>query len=347
MILDLPISGIDAAAMDFTANGGGESADGAFKGKPMIFAGNSNKTLAEDIAAKLGLPLGNSTSTLFPDGENYVRINETVRGADCFIVQSTNSPVNDNLMELLIMIDTMRRASARQITAVIPYLSYTRQDRKNKPREPITAKLVANMLEAAGVDRVLTMDLHTSQIQGFFDIPVDNLVGAAILQTYYKQKFVNDMEDTVVVSPDVGGIRRARSFAGSLNIDLAIVDKRRPEAGVAEAMNIIGDIVGKRVILVDDMVSTGGTLIKDAEALVKYGATEVYACCTHGVFARDAIARIQDSPIKEVAVLDTVFLPQEKRIPKVKLLTSAHVFSEAIYRIHMDLPLSPLYDKYM
>jgi len=241
----------------------------------------------------------------------------------------------------------MRRASARRITAVIPYFAYARQDRKTIPREPITAKLVANMITSAGADRVLTMDLHSSQIQGFFDIPMDNLMGAPILQIYYRKKFADSMDETIVVSPDVGGIRRARAFAKALGTDLAIVDKRRPRAAETEVMNIIGDIKGKRVILADDMVSTGGTLCNDAESLIEKGATEIYACCSHAVLAGNAPQRIQDSVIKELVVLDTVFQPMEKRIPKILTLSCSRIFSEAIYRLHTDEPLSVLYNRYM
>jgi len=316
-------------------------------GVPMVFTCSSNKDLAERIAVDLDLKVGRSYTTIFPDGELYVRFDESVRGCDCYIIQSTSPPVNDNLMELLIMIDTMRRASAKRITAVIPYMSYSRQDRKTLPREPITAKLVANMISAAGADRVLTMDLHTAQIQGFFDIPVDNLMGAPVLQYYFRNKFKDSMEDTIVVSPDIGGIRRARAFAKVLGTELAVVDKRRPKAGETVVMNIIGDIKGKRVILVDDMISTGGTICNNAEALLERGATEVYACCTHAILAGNAPQRFQDSVIKELVVLDTVFLPMEKRIPKIVVLPSSRIFSEAIYRLHTDEPLSVLYQRYM
>ncbi|MCL2702058.1 MAG: ribose-phosphate pyrophosphokinase [Defluviitaleaceae bacterium] len=320
----------------------------SINGAPMIFSCNSNKDLAERIASEVGLKLGKSLTTEFKDGEIYTRIDESVRGRDCFIVQSTSPPVNNNLMELLIMIDTMRRASARHITAVVPYFAYARQDRKARPREPITAKLVANMIVAAGANRVLTMDLHNSQIQGFFDIPMDNLMGTPILQQYYRDKFEGNMEDIVVVSPDVGGIRRARAFARSLDTPLAIVDKRRPKSGDdTVVMNIIGDIEGKRVILVDDMVSTGGTLCNDVDAILEKGAAEIYTCCTHAILASNATQRIQDSPIKELVVLDTVFVPMEKRIPKLKILSASKIFSEAIYRIHTDTPLSVLYNRYM
>ncbi|MCH5138839.1 ribose-phosphate pyrophosphokinase, partial [Clostridiaceae bacterium UIB06] len=250
-----------------------------------IFAGNSHPDLAKDIASILGLSVGESKVCTFSDGEISVNIGETVRGADVFVVQSTNNPVNDNLMELLIMIDAFKRASAGRITAVIPYYGYARQDRKAKARDPITAKLVADILTAAGADRVLTMDLHAAQIQGYFNIPLDHLLGAPILAKYFVQKGFADREDVVVVSPDLGSVTRARKFADKLHAPIAIIDKRRPKANVSEIMNIIGDIQGKTVILVDDMIDTAGTITNGANALVKMGAKEVYACCTHAVLS--------------------------------------------------------------
>ncbi len=259
-----------------------------------IFSGNSNSDLAKEIADRLGLPLGDSDVKTFSDGEISVNINETVRGVDVFVVQSTNAPVNDHLMEMLIMIDAFKRASAGRITAVIPYYGYARQDRKAKARDPITAKLVADILTAAGADRVLTMDLHAPQIQGYFDIPLDHLLGAPILSKYFVQKGFLDRDDIVVVSPDLGSVTRARKFADKLQAPIAIIDKRRPKANVSEVMNIIGDIEGKVCILIDDMIDTAGTITNGAEALVKIGAKEVYACCTHAVLSGPAIDRLEE-----------------------------------------------------
>ena len=321
--------------------------EGDERDAPMLFACNANRDLAERIAAALGLRLGKGYAKAFSDGEICTYIDETVRGRDCYIIQSMSPPVNDHLMELLIMTDAMRRASAKHITAVVPYFAYARQDRKDRARAPISAKLVANLVAAAGVDRILTMDLHCQQMQGFFDIPADHLIGAPILEEYYREKFKGEEDQTIIISPDVGRISRARAFAAGLGMGLAIVDKRRPEPGQAEVMNIIGDIKGKRVILADDLVATGGTLINDADALMQQGATEVYACCTHAILSGSATQRIQDSPIKELAVLDTTFLPLEKRIPKIKVLSVCETFSEAIYRMHTGQPLSVLFDRYL
>lgn len=307
-----------------------------------IFAGNSNKELAQEIAEKIGLPIGSANVGMFSDGESAINIEEVVRGSDVFIIQSTSTPVNDNLVELLIMIDALKRASAGRITAVMPYFGYARQDRKAKARDPISAKLVANLLTVAGADRVLTMDLHAPQLQGFFDIPVDHLVGVPILAQYFKEKFEDD-NDLVVVSPDVGSVTRSRKFAQRLDCPLAIIDKRRPKANVCEVMNIIGDIQGKRVILVDDMIDTGGTIINAANALVKRGAKEVYACCTHAVFSGPAIERIKNSDIKEMVVLNTIELPEEKKLDKIKVLSVASVFAEAIERIYGDISISTLF----
>ncbi len=266
-----------------------------------IFTGNSNRPLAEAICKEIGtLELGNAEVGAFSDGENFVSIYETVRGSDVFVVQSTSSPVNDNLMEMLIMIDALRRASAGRITAVMPYFGYARQDRKTKPRDPISAKLVANLITRAGADRLLTMDLHASQIQGFFDIPVDNLLGGSIFTEYFQERFA-DEPDVMVVSPDVGSVARARSFALRLGVPHAIVDKRRQKANTSEVMNIIGQVEGKKVILFDDMVDTAGSLCGAAQALVELGgATEVYACASHGVLSGTAVDRINESVIKEV-----------------------------------------------
>lgn len=310
-----------------------------------IFSGTSNRPLAEAICKELGTELGNAEVGAFSDGENFVSIYETVRGSDVFVVQSTCSPVNDNLMELLIMIDSCKRASAGRITAVIPYFGYARQDRKSKARDPISAKLVANLITAAGADRVLTMDLHAAQIQGFFDIPVDNMLGSSVLIPYIAGKFGVGTDDTVIVSPDLGSVTRARKFTEKLDMPLAIIDKRRPKANVSEVMNIIGNVEGKKCILVDDLIDTAGTLVHAADALVeKGGATEVYACATHGVLSGPAIERIANSPIKELAILDTIPLPSEKKLDKIKLLSVAPVLTEAIARIYEETSVSTLFD---
>ncbi len=310
-----------------------------------IFSGNSNKPLAEAICRKLGTNLGNAEVGRFSDGESFASIYETVRGSDVFLVQSTSGPVNDHLMELLIMIDAMKRASAGRITAVIPYFGYARQDRKAKPRDPISAKLVANMLTTAGADRVLTMDLHAAQIQGFFDIPVDNLLGNPIFVEYYMEKFGIDHDDLTVVSPDVGSVSRARAFAQKLGMGLAIVDKRRPKANSCEVMNIIGDVRGQRVILFDDMVDTAGSLCNAAQALVDMGgATEVYACASHGVLSGPAVERIEKSAIKELMFLDTVPASDAAvHCDKIKYLTVAGMLAEAIDRIYQEVSVSKLF----
>ena len=322
---------------------GGEQMD-ISGGSIKICGCNGNKSLAEHIASDLGLALGKSEIGKFSDGEISVRINETVRGADVFIVQPTSNPVNDNLMELLITIDAVKRASAGRINAVIPYYGYARQDRKAKARDPISAKLVADLITSAGADRVITMDLHCAQIQGFFDIPVDHLVGMPLLSKYYEQKFGIGAEDVVAVSPDLGSVTRTRAFAEGLNIPIAIVDKRRPRPNVSEIMNIIGDFKDKRVILYDDMIDTAGTITNAANALKEKGAKEVYACCTHGVLSGAAIERIQNSVIEELVVLDTVPLTGEKLIPKIKQKSVAKVFADAIYRIHEGLPVSKIFE---
>ena len=308
-----------------------------------VFSGNSNAGLAKDICKLIGIQLGNSEIGHFADGEVFASIYESVRGSDVFLVQSTSRPVNDNLMELLIMIDAMKRASAGRITAVIPYFGYARQDRKTKARDPISAKLVANMLTAAGADRVLTMDLHAAQIQGFFDIPVDNLLGNPVFVDYYAKKFGEKCEDMVVVSPDVGSVARARAFAQKLHMNLAIVDKRRQKANQCEVMNVIGDVEGKRALLVDDMIDTAGTLCGAAQALLQQGAVEVTACATHGVLSGPAVERIRESPIREVILLDTIPIPQEKMLDKFTVLPVAPHFAEAVERIYRDRPVSPLF----
>ncbi|MBQ7265359.1 MAG: ribose-phosphate diphosphokinase [Firmicutes bacterium] len=309
-----------------------------------IFGCNGNKQLAEQIAGNLGLELGKSEVNKFSDGEISVRINETVRGGDIFVVQPTSYPVNDNLMELLIMIDAIKRASAGRVNAVIPYYGYARQDRKARARDPISAKLVANLITSAGADRVITMDLHCAQIQGFFDIPLDHLVGMPLLSRYYEQKFGKGAEDVVAVSPDLGSVTRTRAFAESLNIPIAIVDKRRPKPNVSEIMNIIGEFKDKKVILYDDMIDTAGTITNAANALKEKGAKEVYACCTHGVLSGAALERIEKSAIEELVVLDTVPLSKEKVIPKIKQRSVAKVFADAIYRIHEGLPVSKIFE---
>lgn len=307
-----------------------------------IFSGNSNPQLAKAIAENLGIPVGESEVGRFSDGEIFVNTGETVRGADVFVVQSTSYPVNDHLMELLIMIDAFKRASAGRITAVIPYYGYARQDRKSKARDPISAKLVADLIATAGTDRVLTMDFHAPQIQGFFNIPVDHLLGIPILYRYYAEKFSDD-DNIVIVSPDLGSVTRVRNFAARLDAPLAIIDKRRPKANVAEVMNIIGDIKDKKVILVDDMIDTAGTITQGAKALRDRGAKAIYACCTHGVLSGPAIERIQESVIEELVILDTIPLPEKKNIEKIKVLSVAPVFAEAIERIHENLSVSTLF----
>jgi len=307
-----------------------------------ILAGNSSKGLAKKIADYIGVPVADCEVGTFSDGEISVNIKETVRGCDVFVVQSTNSPVNDNLMELLIMIDAMKRASAGRITAVIPYYGYARQDRKAKARDPITAKLVANLLTASGADRVLTMDLHAAQIQGYFDIPLDHLQGGKILADYFNEKQIQDL---VVVSPDLGSVTRSRKFANSLDGDvpIAIIDKRRPKANVSEIMNIIGEVKGKNVILLDDMIDTAGTIVNAANALREFGAKDVYACCTHGVLSGPAIERIENSVISELIVLDTIQLPEDKKIDKIQIKTVAPLFGDAIKKIFSNESVSILF----
>lgn len=320
-----------------------------FHGKDIkIFAANATQDMAKQIAEYLGLDLGKSNVTCFSDGEISVSVLESVRGSDCFIVQSTCAPVNDNLMELLLMTDAFKRASAARITAVIPYFGYARQDRKAKARDPISAKLVADLITVSGADRVLSMDLHVPQLQGFFDIPVDHLLGAPLLASYFKKKIEDageDVNDYVVVSPDLGSVTRARSFASKIGCSLAIVDKRRQKANVSEVMNIIGDVRGKKVILVDDMIDTAGTLCNSAAAILeKGGALEVRACATHGVLSGPAIERLTASPIKEVVLLDTIPLAPEKQIDKITVLPVAPVFAEAIGRIYTDKPVSSMFE---
>ncbi|NLK95086.1 MAG: ribose-phosphate diphosphokinase [Clostridiales bacterium] len=309
-----------------------------------IFTGNSHPELAKEIANILGLEVGNSRVATFSDGEICVDINETVRGTDVFIVQSTGAPVNNNLMELLIMIDAFKRASAGRITAVIPYYGYARQDRKAKSRDPITAKLVADLLTAAGANRVLTMDLHAAQIQGYFNIPVDHLLGAPILAKHFIEKGLSDQDDVVVVSPDLGSVTRARKFADKLHAPIAIIDKRRPKANVSEIMNIIGEVEGKRCILIDDMIDTAGTISNAANALKDLGAKAVYACCTHGVLSGPAFERINSSAIEELVMLNTLTLPENGDLGKFTSISVAPLFAEAIKRIYDDEPISKLFE---
>ena len=310
-----------------------------------IFSGNSNRALAEAICKELRLPLGDMECGSFSDGECFVSIYETVRGSDVFVIQSTCSPVNDNLMELLVMIDAFKRASAGRITAVIPYFGYARQDRKAKSRDPISAKLVANMIVAAGADRVLTMDLHASQIQGFFDIPVDNLLGNPVFVDYYAKKFGERAEDMVVVSPDVGSVARARTFAQKLHMNLAIVDKRRQKANQCEVMNVIGDVAGKDCILFDDMVDTAGSLCNAAKAIVEVGgARNVYACASHGVLSGPALERLEGSNITELALLNTIPETQGAGCSKIKYLSVAPMFGEAIERIYQEISIAKLFN---
>ena len=310
-----------------------------------MFCGNSNRKLAEDIAKHMGTHLGDMQVTHFADGECSVSLYETVRGCDVFLIQSTCNPVNDNLMELLVMIDACRSASAGRITAVIPYFGYARQDRKAKSHDPISAKLVANLLTSAGADRVLTMDLHAPQIQGFFDIPVDNLVGMPIFAKYYLDMFGPNSETTMVVSPDVGSVARSRNFAHKMGMNLAIVDKRRERANQSEVMNIIGEVEGKNVILFDDMVDTAGSLCGAAKALVEIGgAKEVYACASHAILSGPAIERIDKSYIKELVLLDTIPEIESKKHEKIKFLSVAPIFGEAIERVYAEIALSALFN---
>ena len=311
-----------------------------------IFCGNSNPEFAKNICKDLGVDLGKAEVKTFADGEASVSLLETIRGADVFLVQSTCKPVNDHLMELLVMCDACRRASAGRITAVIPYFGYARQDRKAKSRDPISAKLVANMITAAGADRVLTMDLHAAQIQGFFDIPLDHLLGNPTFVDYYLAKFPEteyNHDDFVVVSPDVGSVGRARAFAAKVHMGLAIVDKRRQKANVCEVMNVIGDVKGKTCILFDDMVDTAGSLCNAAKALTEQGAKEVYACATHGVLSGPAYDRIEESPIKEMVFLNTIPEVRNTASGKLKFLDVSHVFARAIEHVHGGTSIADLF----
>ena len=311
-----------------------------------VFCGNAHPEFAKGICEELGLNIGEVEVKSFADGEVSVSVYESVRGCDVFVVQPTCKPVNDNLMELLIRMDAFRRASAGRITAVIPYFGYARQDRKAKGRDPISAKLVANMITAAGADRVLTLDLHAAQIQGFFDIPVDNMLGNPVFVKYYLQKFDSPAyshDDIVVVSPDVGSVTRSRAFAAKVHMGLAIVDKRRQRANFCEVMNVIGDVKDKICILYDDMIDTAGTLCNAAQALIDNGAREVYACASHGVLSGSAFERIQASPLKEVMLLNTIPLPEHCKGGKIRQLDVSPLFAKAITRIYNETPISSLF----
>jgi ribose-phosphate pyrophosphokinase len=306
-----------------------------------IFSGRANPELAQEICQVLNIPLGDMDVTTFSDGEIFIQINENVRGMDTFVIQPTAPLVNEKLMELLIIIDTLKRASCRRVTAVIPYYGYARQDRKDQPRVPVTAKLVANLITVAGADRVLTVDLHAGQIQGFFDIPLDNLFATQILVNYFKQL---KLENLVVVSPDIGSVKRARAFAGKMNALLAIVDKRRPRAGQIEVMNIIGDVVDKNIIIFDDMVDTAGTLTEAVGALKQAGAHDIYAGCTHGVLSGKAISRINESPLKELVITNTIARDDDKRqCSKIRVLSTANLLAQAISNIYHNASVSALF----
>ena len=308
-----------------------------------IFALNSNRPLAEKIAEEVGVELGKSSVTQFSDGEIQVNIEESIRGCHVYVVQSTSSPVNDNLMELLIMIDALKRASAKTINVVMPYYGYARQDRKARAREPITAKLVANMIEKAGATRLLTLDLHASQIQGFFDIPVDHLMGAPLIADYFLEKGICG-DDVVVVSPDHGGVTRARKLAEFLKAPIAIIDKRRPRANVSQVMHIIGKVDGKTCVIIDDMIDTAGTITLAANALKEAGAKQVYASCTHPVLSGPAMQRIQDSAIEHLVVTDSIYLSDERKIDKIDEISVGELMGDAIKRIHENKPVSPLFE---
>lgn len=308
-----------------------------------IFSLSSNRALAQEIASEVGLELGKCTVNRFSDGEIQINIEESIRGCDVYVVQSTNEPVNDHIMELLIMIDALKRASARTVNLVMPYYGYARQDRKARAREPITAKLVANLIETAGATRMINLDLHAPQIQGFFDIPNDHLMGVPILGDYFKEKGLYK-DDIVIVSPDHGGVTRARRLADRLKAPIAIIDKRRPRPNVAEVMNIVGNVEGKTAILIDDIIDTAGTITLAAKAIAENGAKEVYACCTHPVLSGPAIERIQNSNIKELVVTNSIVLPEEKKIDKIKELSVAPLLGEAIIRVHENQSVSKLFD---
>lgn len=310
--------------------------------KLKIFTGNANPALAKEICDYLGLPLGEAFVGRFNNGEVQIMIDESVRGKDVFIIQPTSYPVNDNLMELMVMADALKRASARHITAVVPYYGYARQDRKTRGREPITAKLVANLMQTAGITRLVTIDLHAGQIQGFFDVPVDHLFGASILAKYINEK---NMEDVIVVSPDLGGVTRARDLADRIGAPIAIIEKKRPEPGVAKVMNLIGDVAGKNCIIIDDIVDTAGSLVEGAKALEEFGAKSVTAAVTHAVLTDPASERIANSNIKELIVTNTIPLPENFNLPNITQLSVAPLLGEAIMRIFHEVSVSNLFDK--
>ena len=314
------------------------------RGELKLLSGNANPMLSESIANALGVKLGESEIEKFSDGEIKIKINESIRGKDVYIVQPTSYPTNDNLMELLIMVDACRRASAGYINAIIPYYGYARQDRKTRGREPITAKLVANLLTIAGVDRIITMDLHAGQIQGYFDIPVDHFSAIRLLSSYFTDMAFDRSDDFVVVSPDLGGVRRAREFSDYLKLPIAIIEKRRPMPNVSEVMSVIGDFKGKHAILVDDMVDTAGTITNAANYLIENGAKDVYIAATHGVFSGKAIERLSDSSVKEVIITNTIELPKEKQLDKIKQLEVGPLLAEAIHRINTYESISGLFD---
>ncbi|MDQ0418284.1 ribose-phosphate pyrophosphokinase [Croceifilum oryzae] len=306
-----------------------------------IFSCNSNPDLAQRICDHIGIPLGDAQVGKFSDGEIHIKLNESVRGSDVYVIQSTCNPVNQHLMEMLVMVDALKRASAGTINVVLPYYGYARQDRKARARDPITAKLVANLIETAGANRVITMDLHATQIQGFFNIPVDHLLGVPILAEYFRSK---NLEDVVVVSPDHGGVIRARRLAERLEAPIAIIDKRRPEPNVSEVMNIVGDVNGKTAIIIDDLIDTAGTITLAANAILDQGAKEVFACCTHPVFSGPALSRIREASITEMVVTDTIPLPGDKMLDKTKILSVAPLIGEAIMRVHHEQSVSKLFD---
>ncbi|WP_418964907.1 ribose-phosphate diphosphokinase [Cetobacterium sp.] len=309
-----------------------------------IFAGTSNVELAKKIAEKYGTSVGDVEIVRFKDGEVYVCVGETVRGRDIFVVQSTSEPVNENLMELLIFIDALKRASAKSINVIIPYYGYARQDRKSRPREPITSKLVANLLTTAGATRIVTMDLHADQIQGFFDIPVDHMQALPLLAKSFIARGMSG-DKVVVVSPDIGGVKRARKLAEWLDCKIAIIDKRRPKPNMSEVMNLIGEVEGKIAIFIDDMIDTAGTITNGAEAIMARGAVEAYACCTHGVFSDPAIERLEASCLKEVIITDSIALPESKRIDKIKVVSVDEILAEAVRRIVNNESVSELFEK--
>ena len=310
-----------------------------------IFAGTSNVALATKIAERYGLPLGEAEVVRFKDGEVFVKIDETVRGRDVFVVQSTSEPVNENLMELLIFIDALKRASAKSITVIIPYYGYARQDRKSSPREPITSKLVANLLTKSGANRIVAMDLHADQIQGFFDIPVDHMQALPLMVKYFMKKGLYG-DDVVVVSPDIGGVKRARKLAEWLDCKIAIIDKRRPKPNVAEIMGVLGDVSGKNCIMVDDMIDTGGTIVAGIEMLKEKGAKSVHVACTHPVFSGPAVERLQNSSADEVVVTDTIKLPEDKMFPKLKTVSVAGLLAKTIENIENCLPVSDVFEMF-